>query len=391
MNKGTYSILLMCAFSAMLGLGIISPFLPEFARQHGANGFWMAMIFAGFGVSRGIIMPIVGILSDRIGRKIFVAFGLLIYTAISLLYVLPANVYTLTLIRLAHGLSAGMIIPIVMAYVGEISEKGREGATMGTLNTMFYLGLGTGPLIGGFLHHHLGVDSVFYAMAALGAVTFLIVVFFLPDIKGPGTEEGSAIKPFNVLIKYNLVKAVLIIAVIITLMMVVFMSFLPSLASEIHVDVHHIGIIISLAIILAGLLQIPFGRFADRLDEAGKLLQIGAGTSVGMIALLLIPFCPDFGALLGAGILLGLGAAISMPALSSISVLIGKKAGMGSWMGIITATMSIGFILTPLISGVVMDHLGIDAVFYVLFMVALFGGLCYFYYIRRRMLGFRQG
>jgi len=381
----------MCAFSAMLGLGIISPFLPEFAREHGANGFWMAMIFAGFGISRGLVMPVVGMLSDRIGRKIFVAAGLLIYSAISLLYVPKLNVYTLTLVRLLHGLSAGMIIPIVMAYVAEISEEGKEGATMGTLNTMFYLGLGTGPLVGGFIHRHMGADSVFYAMAALGAVTFFIVVFFLPDIKGPGAEKGVGRPSYNTLIKYNLVKAVLIIAVMITLMMVVFMSFLPSLADEIDVDTHHIGIIISLGIIIAGVLQIPFGRYSDRLSETGKLMQIGAGTSVGMISLLLIPFCPDFTALLGAGIILGLGAAITMPALSSISVSIGKEAGMGSWMGMLTAVMSIGFILVPLISGVVMDHLGIDAVFYVLFMVVLFGGLCYFYYIRRRMMGYLQG
>ena len=391
MRKDTFSILLMAAFSAMLGLGVISPFLPAFVKAHGANGFWLGMIFAGFGISRGIIMPIVGRVSDKTGRKVFVLSGLLLYTIISLFYPRADSVYALTIVRIIHGLAAGMIIPIVMAYVGDISEEGKEGLRTGALNMSFYLGLAAGPLLGGIFHENFGFAAVFHLMAVLGAVTFLIVLFFLPEDKRLASEIPEGITPFNILIKYNFIKAVLIITVIITLMMAVFLSFLPSLAAKINVDANHIGIIISVGIFLAGILQIPFGKFADRLDRVGKLIQISTGTAVGMLALVAMPFCPDFTALLAAGCLMGMGAAISMPALTSISVGIGHKAGMGSWMGIFYAAMSIGLVVTPLISGIVMDHLGIEAVFYVLALLVLFGGLGYFYYIRRRLAGYKQG
>ncbi|MGB3113899.1 MAG: MFS transporter, partial [Candidatus Omnitrophota bacterium] len=86
----------MTAFSTMLGLGIISPFLPELVGRHGANGFWIGMIFAGFGISRGLIVPFIGKISDRLGRKLFVASGLFLFSVISLLYPRAGNIYGLT-------------------------------------------------------------------------------------------------------------------------------------------------------------------------------------------------------------------------------------------------------------------------------------------------------
>lgn len=373
----------------MLGLGIISPFLPEFVREHGANGFWMGMIFAGFAISRGIVMPIAGRMSDRWGRKIFVASGLLIFAIISLFYPRAASVPEMIIVRMVHGLSAGMIIPMVMAYVGDLAEKGTEGRTTGAVTMMFYLGVGSGPLIGGIINKFYGFYAVFYAMSALGFFTFFLVLFFLPrDVKLLQQEQIPDVH-FRDLIKYNFIKAILLIGAVMTLMTSLFLSFVPSLANKIHIDTEHVGIILATGILTAGLLQIPSGRFADRLDSFGKLFQISAGTSVSMLAILSLPFCPDFHALLISGFFVGIGAAMSTPALMSLSVGVGQKVGMGSWMGIINTSMSIGFMSAPLIAGVIMDHLGIEVVFYVFSLVAMTGGLVYLHYVRKRMRGIK--
>lgn len=385
MGKRTFSILLMAAFSAMLGLGIISPFLPELVRRHSANGFWMGMIFAGFAFSRGVIMPFVGKFSDRVGRKVFVSSGLLLFAVISLFYPKVHSMYDLTLVRMAHGLAAGLVIPIVMAYGGEFADKGQEGSVGGYLTTMFYLGLATGPFIGGIINRELGFNWVFYIMSILGFIAFLIVVFFLPESKPSVASIKKSAIPFRSLIKYNFVKAMLIIAMVNTLMLTVFMSFVPSLAHSLRIDAEHIGIIISVSILVASLLQIPSGKFSDRLDITGKLFQISAGVSISMISLFVMPFCPDFVALLVVGAFLGLGAAMTTPVIINISMGIGQNVGMGTWMGIINTAMSAGFMTAPLIAGIVMDHMGIEKVFYVLALVAFSGSLCYFHYVHKRL------
>ncbi|MFC1576198.1 MFS transporter [Candidatus Omnitrophota bacterium] len=381
----TFCLLMMAAFSAALGLGIITPFLPELVESHGANGFWIGMIFAGFGISRGIITPFIGRVSDHVGRKIFVVAGLAIYSAASFFYPAANNVYLLTLVRLIHGLSAGMILPIVMTYVGELSKEGTEGFTMGVLNMVLFLGVAAGPLMGGELAEHYGFDAVFYTMAALGVLTLLLVIFFLPEVKSRIEKHELAEKaPFKILIKHNYVKAVLIMACISVALFAVFMSFLPSIGIKDSLDMIHIGFVISIGIFIAGFLQIPFGRMADHHDRMGKLLQSSLGISVSMMAIFVLPFCPNFSALFIAGAFMGLGAAICTPALSSLSVGIGQKVGMGRWMGIFWSVMSFGLVAAPLAAGIIMDHLGIDSVFYSLGIFAFFAVLLSLYYIKRK-------
>jgi len=378
---------MMAAFSAALGLAVITPFLPELAERHGTNGFWIGMIFAGFGISRGIITPFIGKVSDRVGRKIFVVGGLIIYTVVSLFYTKADNVYLLTLVRFIHGFSAGMILPIVMTYVGELSRQGREGLTTGALNTVLYLGVAAGPLIGGEIAERYGFDAVFYSMAALGAVTLFLVIFFLPEAKSHTPQKAPGTAPFNILIKYSYIKAVLIITFVSVGLSAIFMSFVPSIAIKDLVDMIHIGFIISVAILIAGILQIPFGRFADHHDRLGKLLQCTVGVSVSMMAIFVLPFCPDFRALFLAGCFMGLGIAICAPALSSISVGIGQKAGMGWWMGIFWSVMSAALVIAPITAGIIMDHFGLDSVFYTASIFAFFTVIFCIYYIRRRQIG----
>ncbi len=91
----------------MLGVGIIAPLLPLYADNLGATGIWLGVIFAGFSVSRAIVMPIFGRLSDRSGRKLFICIGLLSYAIISLGFIWANSLLQLALIRFLHGIAAG--------------------------------------------------------------------------------------------------------------------------------------------------------------------------------------------------------------------------------------------------------------------------------------------
>ena len=91
MIKKAFPILALSLFSSMLGVGIIAPLLPLYADKLGANGLWLGIIFGGFAFSRTIIMPFVGRLSDRKGRKLSLSIGLISYAIISLFYIWVEN------------------------------------------------------------------------------------------------------------------------------------------------------------------------------------------------------------------------------------------------------------------------------------------------------------
>ena len=180
MIKRVFPILALAIFSSMLGAGIVVPLLPLYAESMGATGLWLGFIFAGFSISRTVCTPVFGRLSDRKGRKLFLGIGLFTYALISFAYVLAADVYQLVLIRLVHGVSGAMILPIAQAYVGDLSPEGEEGRWMGYSNAAFFSGFGVGPLMGGLLADQWGMDFAFITMGILNLLAFIIAVILLP-------------------------------------------------------------------------------------------------------------------------------------------------------------------------------------------------------------------
>ncbi len=378
-RKRIFNILFISVFAAMLGLGIVSPLMPIYAEHLGATGLWLGLIFSGFSLTRGIFMPIIGKISDKKGRKKFISAGLFFYSLISLFYLLANNVYSLTIIRMVHGFASAMVIPIAMAYIGETACEGQEGSTMGTFSIALFLGMGTGPFLGGILNDTFGMFSVFIAMSCLTALSFLITLFFLPDVKNiNGIEVENSIS-FKKIIKNNIVKGILIFRAVNAMGRGGVMSFLPIFASKIHISSTQIGTLISMNVFLTALMQRPFGKLADKYN---KVLLILSGSSIGALTLLGIPFAKNFGALLIVSSLMGIGGAMAMPAASAITVKVGQNVGMGASMGLFNTAMSFGMILAPLISGVVMDTLGLTSIFYVAGFISLWGTFIFYFFIK---------
>ncbi len=159
--KKKFTALFISAFASMLGMGIIVPLMPIYAKTLGASGIWLGLIFSGFSLSRLIFMPLMGKMSDKKGRKIFICTGLFLYSLLTLGYVFANSVFSLIWIRILHGFASAMTVPIIMAYVGDITPKGREGRFMGYFNVSFFMGMGLGPFIGGILNDSFGMASAF--------------------------------------------------------------------------------------------------------------------------------------------------------------------------------------------------------------------------------------
>jgi MFS family permease len=379
MEKRTLFSLFFSIFAAILGLSIISPILPTIAEDLRVTGVWIGMIFSGFAISRAIVMPVMGGLSDKYGRRIFIALGLVLLAVISLLYLPAHNEYTLTAVRLLNGLAAGMIIPVAMAYAGEVAQEGKEGRAMGTFMMMYFLGVGVGPLLGGFLWHLFGMTSIFYAMSGISVIALLLVLPFLPEVTKPKASKTEEHESFKSIIKHDAVKIILLIGFISAFRQIVLVSFLPSQATSFDINAAQVGIIISVGVIGTGILVFYFGTVVDKLSKYKRLLLLIIGSFIGTI-IFIVPLCNDFITLLLVNVVVGIGTAMSLAVALDIAAVIGRKVGMGFWMGIFNTTISVGTIVAPIISGVVMDYSGINSVFYfagILSLVFTFIG-CYY-------------
>jgi DHA1 family multidrug resistance protein-like MFS transporter len=381
MIRKTFPVLGLSIFASMLGVGIVAPLLPLYAEKMGASGIWIGMIFAGFSISRAVVMPIAGRFSDRSGRKAFLSLGLLIYAVISLGYIWADDPFQLTLVRLIQGIAAGLVIPIAQAYVGDMSPQAEEGKWQGYFNAAFFSGFGFGPLMGGTLTDHFGMSVAFYTMGSLNLAGFLVVLFFLPE--AIPVKQGTKIRPsFRKIGKSNIMKGLLWFRLAFSMGRGAFAGFLPIFAGLfLSLSATRIGILIAVNILVMALLQPLGGRISDRVS---RRFLVVAGGGVNLAFLCLIPWCGDFWELLAVCLIGSLGGSVSIPAASAMIVEEGRKFGMGSTMAIFGVAFSLGMAVGPIVSGIIADALDIRAVFYFGAFMGLLGTGLFLRYTRSK-------
>lgn len=357
-------VLLLCVFTVMLGLGIIGPIIPIYAKSMGATYSQVGLLGFVWSLSRLIFTPFVGRLSDIKGRKKIIAVGLLAYAIVSVLYAAAWDYSSLLSFRFFHGLSSAMSIPIAMAYAAEMAPGGREGRYMGSMNLAMFAGMGLGPLIGGYLGDNFSLHAPFYVMGALTALSLILLMIFLPEA-GKGVRKHTR-PSFRMVFKSSLIRAAFIYRAVMALGIGGTMSFMalfisgPEEDGGLALSISLAGLIMSLSMVPSALLQRPFGVVADRYD---KFRLVILGGMIGALGYSLLPLSRSLTSLIGFLLLISLGNAIGMPALTALITIEGRGVGMGTTMGIMEGAMSIGMILGPLIYGFVVDSLGLRAAF----------------------------
>ncbi|WP_457576077.1 MFS transporter [Desulfomarina sp.] len=365
MKNNTLVTLLLSVFIALLGMGIIVPVMPVFASELGAGGLGLGMIIGVFSISRGLLQPVVGSLSDRWGRKHFLVAGLLIYGLVGLLIPQARNIFHLIVIRAFHGVGSAMIVPIGMAYMSMLSPAGQEGRYMSYLNIAIFCGIGCGPIIGGLFSDLFGFFSVFYLMAGMSFLAFFLVIVNMPRYSpGEGKKPVSLLKSVAVMTRSSRTLGILLARYATMIVMVPTMAFLPLLMSEwpAHTGLQ-VGFVIAARTLVNALLQLPFGRLADKYS---KIVLLLIGVFCMILAILFVPSIKKFHLMVGLYMLLGCGEAIVWPVLGAYASEEGKRLyGHGTMMGVFSFAMSGGVLTGAVLAGTSMDVLGIHWAFYV--------------------------
>jgi len=364
MNRQILITLLLSIFIALLGIGIIIPVMPVFATELGAGGFSLGMIIAAFSISRGVLQPVVGSLSDRWGRKGFLVAGLFIYGLVGLLIPQAGSVFNLIAIRGFHGVGSAMIVPIAMAYMSYLAPAGHEGRYMSYLNIAIFCGIGCGPMIGGLFSDLFGFASVFYVMAALSFFAFVLVIINMPSEISVHSSNGySLFKNISLMVKNRRTLGILTARFSTMIIMVPTMAFLPLLMTQrMSVSGLQIGFIIACRTLVNAVLQVPAGKYAD---THNKLLLLVAGCICLSSSIVIIPFVKSYVMMLVLYTIIGLGESIIWPVLGAYASQEGRERyGHGTMMGVFSLAMSGGVFTGATLAGFSMDAWGIDWAFF---------------------------
>ena len=364
-----FIVVWLALFITIVGIAMVSPLLPVFAKEMGASGIWLGLAFSGFVLSQVPLMPVVGRLSDRFSKKFFLWLGLLIYTMVAVGYFWSPSYHELVLFRVLSGVGAAMVVPIAFSYVGELAPYGYEGRYMGLFNTALIAGFGIGPVLGGVIHDSLGMDTTFVSMGIVSILGFFIILLFLPRRASyPKVTPSSGVIKFEEpsdsfasMLKDTTIRGIITIQLVFGLLLGTMLAFVGIwMTTVIDTSVAQVGIVLSARFIMNGILAYPFGWLADRINRV-ILVSVGMGTvAAGTFS---IPWLGSFAPLLGLFMVIGIFESMAMPSVTAVTVEKGRIMGMGSVMSVFNMAMSLGLVIGSMVGGVIESSIGIAAVF----------------------------
>src|SRR5947207_601694 len=191
--KGALGAIFLIVFVDLLGFGIIIPLLPRYVPHFTENPLKVTMLFAVFSVFQFIGAPILGLCSDRYGRRPVLivsqfgsALGYLLLGLATQWRFTPAMTLALVYVsRIIDGFTGGNI-STAQAYVSDVTTPQNRAKGMGMLGAAFGIGFTAGPFLGGVL----GVKAA-YVAAALSATAAILSYARLPESRTHAPTEAK--------------------------------------------------------------------------------------------------------------------------------------------------------------------------------------------------------
>jgi MFS family permease len=167
--RGRLLVLFVTAFVDMVGLTMILPLLPFYARELGASATLVGLLIAAFSLAQLVMAPVWGRFSDHYGRRPAILAGLLLTAGAYVLFAFAGTLTILLLSRLLQGAGGGTI-GVIQAYVADTTSADRRTRSLGWLSAVTSLGAVAGPAFGSLLIGLGGRSAPGLAAAALAAL-----------------------------------------------------------------------------------------------------------------------------------------------------------------------------------------------------------------------------
>ncbi|MCU1504114.1 MAG: hypothetical protein JWM12_3468 [Ilumatobacteraceae bacterium] len=347
----------------LIGFGIVVPILGQYAERYGASGFTVGVLFAVYSLAQLVGAPLLGRLSDHIGRKPVIVIALL-GTAVGSFVTGAAGVlWVLFLGRIIDGASGGSL-SVAQAAVADIAPPDQRPRLLGLLGAAFGVGFVLGPAIGGLAA--LGGPHVpFYVAGVLATVNAIAAMVRMPETRRDSERHTGGVK-----VPHAPVLRRLAVVGFITVFAFTAFEATFSLFGQRRFDLTESGtsvLFLLIGVVLVVMQGGVYHRLAARTGPGRLYLSAVLLIAVGLG---LTGAAMHWPVLIIALMFLALGQGMANPAITTLVTQHASPQRRGEALGFQQSAYAVARILGPPSAGAMFDHVGIWSPY-----VAA-GGLC---------------
>lgn len=357
-------IIFITIFIDLVGFGIVIPVLPLYAERYGASEATVGILLAVYSAMQFVFAPILGKLSDRVGRRpvllvslIGTSIGFLIMGLAPrmpvgfVLFGLAPTLVWLFVARIIDGISGGNI-STAQAYIADVTPPEERSKGMGLIGAAFGLGFVFGPMIGGVLSR-ISPEAPFFFAAAMAAANATALYFLLPESLSrehrSEARRGGIVQVLEQSGGWQLgaVMATYFFATVSFAMMTATFALFAS--HRFKFDAWHTGFLFGYvgvigAVIQGGLLGRLVKKFGD------KPLAV-AGTAIFAVSVFCFPLSQTVTSLILASTGVAIGNSLMTPTLNGLASKSVKASWQGRVLGLMASVASLARIIGPVLGG----------------------------------------
>jgi DHA1 family solute carrier family 18 vesicular amine transporter 1/2 len=317
----------------------------------------IGLLFASFGLTLLVLSIPMGALSDRLGRKGPMIFGLALLAAATLAFAYAASLPMLFAARLLQGAADGMTWIVGFALIADLYGPDERGRAMGLAMAGSSLGIIIGPVLGGWLYEIGGIRLPFLFVSALAVADLIVFALVAPRTHGAGTSAPM----LRVLMHRPIAICALVVitggGTIAMLEPVIPLVF----RTRLGLGPGAIGTLFGIAAVASTAMHPIYGRLSDRFGGR-RLMMIGL---VGSALLLpLVSLATDFTT--AALTMVPMWMVFSMIVTPSLAYMAeaASSAGFESYgvvYGVYNMAWALGLMVSPALGGFLLERIGFEA------------------------------
>ena len=369
-------------FIDRVGGTMLFPFFMLYITQKFDVGVTQAGVVLGFFSIFGMLGGMIGgALTDKLGRRSLILFGL-VFSAISTLFLGLVNQFWMLFpMAVLTGLLSDIAHPAHQAMIADILPEEQRAEGFGILRVVANISWIIGPTIGGLIANR----SYFYLFildAVISCIVAGLFYLYIPETKPAATVESESQSILHTFIGYGVVlKDMAYVAFILAgmLMLLAYQQMYSTLSVYLR-DNHGVnpqgyGFLMSTSAITVILFQFWVTR---RIKQRSPFLMMALGTLFYMLGFGLFGFVTTYWLFALNIVIVTIGEMIIMPTSQALAANFAPKAMRGRYMAVFGLTWGIPSIFGPALAGLVLDNLNPNLLWYVAGLLCAVAALAYY-------------